>query len=149
MTKIEVYLSLWEYLWDHGHKTITIIDKENAWEYRVNPKEFTIKETFYHTVKAIYEDAGNWFLNDSIPFKSLKNPMEDLKRSIDRMMEAIRNFQDENLDDEHVFQWGQKTTIAGAIQQNLFHAVGHFSQLRNWVGICRRALGKKQTREIL
>jgi hypothetical protein len=55
------------------------------------------------------------------------------------MIEAIKDFNEEDLQKEMTFQWGTKTTIAGAIQQNLFHSVGHFSQIRNWVGIYQRS----------
>jgi hypothetical protein len=58
------------------------------------------------------------------------------------MISAFEKFTDKELCNEMTFQWGEKTTIAKAIQQNLFHAVGHFSQLRNWAGISKRRQGK-------
>lgn len=100
-------------------------------------------------VKAIFEDAGNWFLKDSKAFHPSDSPVEDLNRAIERMTRAIANFSDTDLKAEFTFQWGQKTTVAGAIRQNLFHAVGHFSQLRNWVGICSRAKGEPSDKSIL
>jgi hypothetical protein len=65
------------------------------------------------------------------------------------MTRAIANFSDDDLKMEFTFQWGQKTTVAGAIRQNLFHAVGHFSQLRNWVGIYSRTKGEPSDKSIL
>ena len=121
-----------------GLKTIEIIEKAKTWDFRVTPNEFSIKDTFQYTVKAIFEDAGNWFLNDSTPYISQNNPTKDLNRAVDRMIMAIKDFSDINLSKEFTFQWGTKSTVAGAIQQNLFHAVGHFSQLRNWTGIYKR-----------
>ncbi|MFX0095244.1 MAG: hypothetical protein ACFFBD_26150 [Candidatus Hodarchaeota archaeon] len=119
-------------------RTIQIIDQANAWDYRIHSKEHNVRETFYHAIQAIFEDAGNWFLNDPTRFQPSSNPREDLSRAINRMIEAIKDFQDEDLSNEFQFQWGEQTTIAEAIRQNLFHAVGHFSQLRNWVGLSQR-----------
>ncbi|UCE11731.1 MAG: hypothetical protein JSW61_07320 [Candidatus Thorarchaeota archaeon] len=59
--------------------------------------------------------------------------------SVDRMISAIQDFTDDDLSSEFIFQWGKKTTIGGAICQNLFHAVGHFTQMRNWAVVCRRS----------
>lgn len=139
MGKIQVYLELWEYLRQHGLKTIQVIEDSNAWDYRINPNEFSVRGTFRHTVQAIFEDAGNWFLKDPTRYKPSDNPIDDLNKSVDRMIHVIETFQDQHLDDEFTFQWGEKTTVAGAIRQNLFHAIGHFSQLRNWVGIYKRS----------
>ncbi|MFX1563243.1 MAG: hypothetical protein ACFFDP_08040 [Promethearchaeota archaeon] len=139
MSKIEFYRELWEYLRLDGKKTIEKIKEAKAWEYRINPAEHSVRETFYHAIQAIYEDAGNWFLKDSTRFSPSKDPLVDLDTAINQMIRAIQNFQDEELDNEFTFQWGEKTTISGAIMQNLFHAVGHFSQLRNWVGLYLRS----------
>lgn len=141
MSKITVYLKLWEYLRQHGLKTIQIIDNAYAWDFRIAAQEYSIHETFRHTVQAIYEDAGNWFLNDATRFTPTDNPETDLHTAIDRMIRAIKDFQDDELAQEFTFQWGEKTTISGAIQQNLFHAIGHFAQLRNWVGLHKRRKG--------
>lgn len=141
MSKITVYLELWEYLRQHGLKTIQVINNANAWDFRIAAQEYSIQETFRHTVQAIYEDAGNWFLNDAQRFTPTEKPEADLHTAIDRMVRAIKDFQDDDLVQEFTFQWGEKTTIAGAIQQNLFHAVGHFAQLRNWVGLHKRRKG--------
>ena len=138
ISQINVFLQILEYLRKKGLKTIEMIENENAWNYRVAPKEFSVLETFHHTVKAIFEDAGNWFLNDSKPFKTSDNPIVDLNKSIDRMVAAIKDFTDEKISEDFVFQWGEKTTIGEAITQNLFHAAEHFSQLRGRVGICTR-----------
>ena len=144
MTKIDVYLELWEYLQYHGLKTIEIIEKVKAWDYQINSNEFSVKETFRHAIQAIFEDAGNWFLKDPTRFTPTNSHTDDLHKVINRMISAIQDFSDEDLSSEFTFQWGEKTTIGGAILQNLFHAVGHFSQIRNWVGVYRRS-GSKLT----
>ena len=140
MKKITVYIDFWDYLRKHGLKTIQIIDSENAWDYRVSPGEFSIIETYNHAVQAIFEDAGTWFLKDSKKYIPTNNPIKDLNRSIDRMIQAIQDFDNRKLKEEFTFQWGEKTTIENAIKQNLFHAVGHFGQLRERVGIKKRNL---------
>jgi uncharacterized damage-inducible protein DinB len=134
-----VYLELWEYIRTYGKKTIEVIEAAKAWDYRLNPNEFSVEETFQHTVKAIYEDAGNWFLKDSTLFKSTESPADDLNAALDRMQNAIQHFSDDYLYTIFTFQWGEKTTIGGTIRQNLFHTFGHLSQLRNWVGIYERS----------
>lgn len=144
MTKIIVYRGLWEYLRQQGLKTIEIIETANAWDYRINLNEFSVKETFHHSLKAIFEDAGNWFLDDKTPYVPSDDPRENLKRVVNRMINAFERYDNNDLSNEFTFQWGQRTTIAGAIQQNLFHAVGHFSQLRNWVGGHKRSQGKNR-----
>lgn len=149
MTRIEVYLELWDYLRHHGLKTIEVIDEAEAWDYRVNPNEHSVSETFHHTVQAIFEDAGNWFLEDSARFEPSSSPSDDLDRAVDRMTSAIRHFSDEELNSDFKFQWGETTTIEGAVRQNLFHAVGHLSQLRNWVGIYRRTGSKEPEKTYL
>ena len=138
MSQINVFLQILEYLRKKGLQTIEVIENESAWNYRVAPKEFSVLETFHHTVKSIFEDAGNWFLNDTKPFKASDNPIADLNKSINRMVVAIKDFTNEKISEDFVFQWGEKTTIRGAITQNLFHAVEHFSQLRHRVGIYKR-----------
>ena len=77
MSKIDVYISLWNYLQVIGEKTIEVIEREEAWDYRINQNEFTILETFNHTLRAIFEDAGNWFLKESIKFQATNKPYED------------------------------------------------------------------------
>lgn len=138
MSDVDVYLRLWETVRRNGIKTIRLIDKTGGWNVRVNEQEYTVQETFHHAVQAIFEDAGNWFLNDSTKFTPSSSPKDDLDQSIDRMVDAIREFSDEQLSADFTFQWGEQTTVEGAIQQNLFHAVGHFSQIRNWIGISER-----------
>ena len=149
MTRISVYLELWEDLRVLGAKTIQVIDNAKGWSFRINPQEYSVHETFYHTVQAIFEDAGNWFLSDSTLFKPSNNPISDLNQAIDRMKCAIENFQDPDLSHEFTFQWGEKTTISGAIRQNLFHAVGHFAQIRNWVGLYQRQRKKQAEKTYL
>ncbi|MHA2377831.1 MAG: hypothetical protein ACXADO_00865 [Candidatus Thorarchaeota archaeon] len=138
MSEIDVYLELCDHLRHHGLQTIEVVEKAEAWDYRINSNEFSARETFRHTIQAIFEDAGNWFLKDSTRFSPTTSPADDLHRAIDRMFSAIQGFSDEDLSSDLTFQWGEKTTIGGAIRQNLFHAVGHFSQIRNWVGVHRR-----------
>ncbi|UCG00632.1 MAG: hypothetical protein JSW11_13560 [Candidatus Heimdallarchaeota archaeon] len=82
-------------------------------------------------------------------YKSSGIPSDDLTRAVNRMLKAFGKFNDEELSNEITFQWGEKTTIAGAIQQNLFHVVGHFSQLRNWVGQAKRRRGRGTRDDIL
>ncbi len=142
MSMVDVYVELWDYLRSHGLQTIEVAEKADAWDYRISSNEYSVRETFHHTVQAIFEDAGNWFLNDSTLFRPTNSPIDDLHRAIDRMISAIQGFLDADLNSEFTFQWGEKTTISGAIRQNLFHAVGHFSQLRNWVGVYRRSESK-------
>ncbi|MHA2233489.1 MAG: hypothetical protein ACXAB4_13485 [Candidatus Hodarchaeales archaeon] len=139
MRQINVYAQLWEHLRLQGLRTIAMIEKGNVWDYRVDSNEFSIRETFHHTVKAIFEDAGTWFLEESTSYQPSGTFIDDLNSAVDRMIRAQATLSDNELSAEFTFQWGEKTTVAGAIQQNLFHAVGHFSQLRNWVGICSRS----------
>jgi uncharacterized damage-inducible protein DinB len=143
MSRIDVYLEFWDYLRHHGLKTIEVVENAKAWDYRINSNEFSVRETFRHTVQAIFEDAGNWFLKDSTRFIPTTSSADDFHRAIDRMTAAIQDFSDENLSSDFTFQWGEKTTIGGAIRQNLFHAIGHFSQIRNWVGVYRRGESKR------
>jgi hypothetical protein len=63
-TQITVYKQLWEYFLRQGLKTIEIIEEEDAWEFRTYPQEYSVRETFHHTVQAIYEDAGQWFMDE-------------------------------------------------------------------------------------
>ncbi len=149
MPKIDVYLEFWEYLRHHGLKTIHVIDHADAWDFRVTPQEYRVQDTFRHTIQSIYEDAGNWFLNDPTRFTPSDNHTADLNRAINRMIHAIKSFQDEDLDREFTFQWGEKTTIGGAIRQNLFHAIGHFSQLRNWAGLRQRQSSRQAEKSYL
>jgi hypothetical protein len=149
MGDIDVYLRLWEALRSNGTKTIGLIDNVEGWDFRVNEHEYTVQQTFYHAVQAIFEDAGNWFLNESTKFTSTKSPTSDLNRVIDRMMDAIRDFSNEQLSADFTFQWGEQTTVEGAIHQNLFHAVGHFSQIRNWIGIYQRLQTRETTKTFL
>ncbi len=138
MNSISVFLQAWEYLRDQANATVQTIDEANAWEYRINENEFSVKQTFYHTLKSIFEDAGNWFLDDPTLFKSCEDPKMDVDISVGRMIKSIQKLPVEKLTDEFHFPWGGTTTIAGAIHQTLFHSVGHISQLRNWVGIKQR-----------
>lgn len=138
MSQINVFLQILKFLRKKGLKTIEVIENEHAWDYRVAPTEYSVQETFYHAVKSIFEDAGNWFLNDTKQFKASDNPIVDFNKSINRMIVAIKDFTDEKIGEDFVFQWGEKTTIGGAITQNLFHAAEHFSQLRHRVGIYKR-----------
>lgn len=142
MGQINVYTHLWEHLRLQGLRTINAIEKGDAWDYRVNINEFSVRETFQHTVKAIFEDAGTWFLKDSTSYQPSGTTIDDLNSAVDRMIRAIATLSDNDLSAEFTFQWGEKATVVGAIQQNLFHAVGHFSQLRNWIGIYSRNKGR-------
>lgn len=139
MAKIDILLQILEYVRSKGLQTIKIIEDENAWDYKLSNKEFSVKETYYHTVKSIFEDTGNWFLSDSTSFKASDNPIKDLNKSLDRMIESIKDFSDEKLGNGFTFQWGDTTTVSGAIIQNLFHAAEHFSQLRHRIGIYKRS----------
>ena len=138
MSRVLAYLREWEYLRSIGIKTIDVINSSNTWEYRLSPKEFSVRETFRHTVKAIFEDAGNWFLDDSSRFQPSEDPHHDLLRSIDRMINAIKEFQDIDLEKSFAFPWGEQTTVEGAIQQSLFHTIAHFGQLRERIGVAKR-----------
>ncbi len=149
MSRINVYLDLWEDLRTIGEKTIQVIDNAMGWDFRINPKEYSVYETFRHTVQAIFEDAGNWFLGDSTRFTPSNDQKADLTKAINRMKQAIANFQDHDLTREFTFQWGEKTTIGGAILQNLFHTIGHFAQIRNWVGLYQRQRKKQAEKTYL
>ena len=138
MKEISIYLEFWDYLLDYGLKTIEVIESENAWNYQISPKEFSVIDTFNHAVRAVFEDAGNWFLKDSQKYASTNNPKHDLIQVIKRMKIAIQDFSKEELESKLTFQWGEETTIKDAIKQNMFHALCHFGQLRERVGIHRR-----------
>jgi hypothetical protein len=141
VSKVELYIELWNYLRVQAKKTLKLIDNTNSWNIQVKKQEFKVSETLFHTLKSIYEDAGRWFLHENTRFKRTNNWTKDLDIVIDRMINAIASFSEDDLSREMKFQWGDKTTIGGAIQQNLYHAIGHFSQLRNWVGIYLRSKG--------
>lgn len=149
MSDVDVLVRLWEEVRRHGMMTIEVIEVANCWEYRVNEGEYSVRATFNHTVQAIFEDAGNWFLKDSTRVSPSTSPVADLSQAIDRMISAIEDFSDERLAEEFTFQWGEETSVEGAIIQNLFHAVGHFSQLRNWVGIHQRTQKQRATKTYL
>lgn len=138
MSRVLAYLKEWEYLRRIGLKTIDVINASNTWEYRLKPKEFSVRETFRHTIQSIFEDAGNWFLDDSSRFQPSEDPYHDLHISVDRMINAIKEFNDTDLEKPFTFPWGERTTVENAIQQNLFHAIGHFSQLRERTGVATR-----------
>ncbi|NHJ31315.1 MAG: DinB family protein [Asgard group archaeon] len=138
MTKIKIYIDFWQYFKKTGYKTIAKIDEEKAWNFKVSSKEFTIRETYNHTLQAIFEDAGNWFLKESKKFNPTNVPTADLERVVNRMINAIETLNDSQLEDEFTFQWGEKTIVKEAIMQNLFHAVGHFAQLRERCGLKSR-----------
>ena len=149
VSRIGVYLDEWEYLRRIGIRTIEVINNSYAWEHRLGEKEFTIKETFHHVIQAIFEDAGNWFLNETTRFETSNNPTLDLNQAVDRMIFAIGKFDDSDLDKEFTFPWGVETTYAGAIQQSLFHAIGHFGQIRERAGIHSRYSEKRKGRGFL
>ncbi len=138
MSEIKTNIEFWHYFKKIGYKTIKKIDEINAWNFKVSSTEFTIRETFNHALRAIFEDAGNWFLNESLKFEPTNVPVADLERAVNRMINAIETLKDAQLEDEFTFQWEEKTTIKEAIKQNLFHAVGHFAQIRERCGIKSR-----------
>lgn len=138
MKQISVYIDFWEYLRSYGIKTIEIIESKSAWNQKVSQTEFTINQTFNHTIQSIFEDAGTWFLKDSKKYVPSGNQKEDLCIAIERMIQAIKDFDDKKLEEEFTFQWGEKTIIKDAIKQNIFHAVGHFGQLRERIGLLKR-----------
>ena len=138
VNRVDVYLDEWEYLRRIGIETLEVISNAGAWNYRLAEKEFTIKETYWHVVQAIFEDAGNWFLNESERFEESNDSTQDLNQAVDRMIFAISKFDDSDLDKEFTFPWGVRATYAGAIQQSLFHAIGHFGQIRERAGIHSR-----------
>ena len=138
MTTITTYIRFWHSFKKIGYKTIEKIDSSKAWNFRLNSKEFTVKETFNHILRAIFEDAGNWFLNEPLKFTPTNVPTADLERAVNRMINAIESMKESQLDDEFTFRWGEKATVEEAIIQNLYHAVGHFAQLRERSGIKSR-----------
>ncbi|MGY5874129.1 MAG: hypothetical protein RTU30_00145 [Candidatus Thorarchaeota archaeon] len=138
MQCIEVYLKEWDHLLKTALKTIETIEQSNAWDFRLWPTEFTVKETFHHTVQAIFEDAGKWYLKESLDFQSSGNSVTDIQSTVDRMKNGIEGLSNDSLSEPFTFPWGTETTIEGAIQQNLFHAIGHFAQLRERAGVYRR-----------
>ncbi len=144
MSKIDVYINLWNYLQEIGEKTIKIIEREEAWDYRINQNEFTVLETFNHTLRTIFEDAGNWFLKETIKFQATDKHIDDLEKAVFRMIKAIRTLKDSHLNETFKFQWGEESTMEGAIQQNLYHAIGHFAQLRERSGIKMRTASLKE-----
>ncbi|MGC9779287.1 MAG: hypothetical protein HZR80_08605 [Candidatus Heimdallarchaeota archaeon] len=144
MSKIDVYINLWNYLQEIGEKTIKIIEREEAWDYRINQNEFTVLETFNHTLRTIFEDAGNWLLKETIKFQATDKHIDDLEKAVFRMIKAIRTLTDSHLNETFKFQWGEESTMEGAIQQNLYHAIGHFAQLRERSGIKMRTASLKE-----
>ena len=100
MKQISVYIEFLEYLRVFGLKTIEKIKSMDAWSYRVSETEFSINQTFYHTIQAIFEDAGNWFHKDSKKFSKSDDPQNDLNLSIDRMILAVQDFDEEKLSEE-------------------------------------------------
>ncbi|MHA2423561.1 MAG: hypothetical protein ACXAEF_02165 [Candidatus Thorarchaeota archaeon] len=140
MPEIEVYIREWNLVRRQAAKTIEIIDQAKAWEYRVAPNEFSVSDTFYHTIRAIYEDAGNSFDEAPEKFQKTDSPIEDTNRSIDRIIRAIEHYTDEKLTESFVFPWCEETNFAGAIEQILFHTVGHLAQLRERVGVLIRTI---------
>ncbi|MCG3227676.1 MAG: DinB family protein [Candidatus Heimdallarchaeota archaeon] len=138
MKQISVYIEFLEYLRIFGLKTIKRIKSKDAWNYKISQTEFSIIQTLYHTIQAIYEDAGNWFLKDSKKFIKSDDPQNDLNLSIDRMIHAVQDFDEEKLSEAFTFQWGETTTVKEAIKQNIFHTVNHFGQLRERMGILER-----------
>ena len=139
MDEIETYVFLWEYLREIGIVTISVIDNAQAWDYRLKETEFSVSETFYHAIQAIYEDSYRWFRGEIQKFEKTGDQSADLNACIDEMINSIRKMAIEDLDTEMTFQWGEETTFRRAMVQNLFHVVGHFSQLRNWVGVKARS----------
>lgn len=138
MPEIDVYIREWNSLRRTAQKTVQMIDRANAWEYRLAPSEFTVGETFYHTIRAVFEDAGSSFKEESNVFQKTDSLANDTDRAIDRMIRAIKDYSDEQLAERFVFPWGMETTISGAIEQILFHTVGHLAQLRERVGVLIR-----------
>ena len=136
--QISVYLDEWEYLRQIGIKTLKVVSNAGAWNYRFAEREFTVKDTIRHVIQAIFEDAGNWFLNESKRFEESNDSAQDLNQAVDRMILAISYLDDSDLEKEFTFPWGAETTYAGAIQQSLFHAIGHFGQIRERAGIHSR-----------
>jgi len=142
MTTITTYIKLWHSFKKIGYKTIEKIESSKAWNLRLNSKEFTVKETFNHTLRAIFEDAGNWFLNEPLKFTPTNVPTADLERAVNRMINSIETLKESQLDDEFTFQWGEKATVEEAIVQNLYHAIGHLGQLRERCGVKSRTKKK-------
>ncbi|MFW9991667.1 MAG: DinB family protein [Candidatus Odinarchaeota archaeon] len=142
MEQIKVYLQLWEDLRQHGLKTIELIEKEQKWDFSVMPEEHSIRGTFQHTLKAIFEETSR-FTADKTLYDPLDDPRDDLNRVMTRIIKTIESFHDQDLGTEYIFPWGKKTTLAGAIHQILFHTAGHFAQLRNWIGISKRSQTRK------
>lgn len=139
MAEIDVYIREWNSLHRIALKTLQMIEQANAWEYRLTASEFTVADTFYHTIRAIFEDAGNSFNEESQSFQKTDSPMQDIEQSFDRIIRAIRDYSDEQLAERFVFPWGLETTISGAIEQILFHTIGHMAQLRERVGVLIRS----------
>jgi len=138
MDEVETYVFLWEYLREIGLGTISVVDNAQAWDYRLGEGEFSVAETFHHAIQAVYEDSHRWFRGEIRRFAKTGDHIADLNACVDEMIESIRNMIVEDMDTEMAYQWGEETTYRKAIAQNLFHAIGHFSQLRNWAGVKAR-----------
>ena len=138
MKESEVHIDAWLHVKRIGMKTIQLIDKANAWDFRLNEGEFAVRDTIRHTIQAIYEDAGNWFLGDGKSYVSTENLQADLETAIDRMISAIQDFDDTRLSAEFTTQWGERMTVRAAIRQNMFHTLEHFAQVRERVGVMKR-----------
>jgi uncharacterized damage-inducible protein DinB len=139
MNRLNVYADLVEDVRRQGEATIRAIEAGKAWSYRVQPGEHSVRDTFNHAVQALFEDAGNWCLHDATHFSPSQDPTADLADALSRVQRALQGLQEADLDGAFVLPWGQKATLGGALRQTLLHAVGHFAQLRNWVGIKQRA----------
>ena len=138
VTRVSTYIKEWEYLRKIAHRTIEIVDKADAWDFKLAPTEFSVKDTFIHLTRALFEDAVNWYLDQSVSFVWSNNPNSDIDQAIDKMIEAMNSFEDANLDEDFTFPWGTPTSIEGSIQQTMFHAIGHLGQLRERAGVCSR-----------
>jgi hypothetical protein len=134
----EVHIDAWNFVRRIGKKTLQLVSDADAWDFRLNAREFSVQETLKHTFQAIYEDAGNWFLEDGKSYKATENLQDDLDTAIDRMIGAIQELDDTRLSTEFTTQWGERMTVRAAIRQNMFHTVEHLAQVRERVGVLKR-----------
>ena len=111
MTEIKTCVDFWQYFKKIAYKTVKKIESDKAWNFKITSKEFTIRETFNHTIQAIFEDAGNWFLNETLKFVPTNVPTADLERAVNRMINAIESMTDSQLEDDFTYPCQAPPTV--------------------------------------
>ncbi len=143
MTEIDVYIGQLNYLRRVGDYTIDMIDDAKAWNFQLIPGEATVRETFYHTVRAIIEEAASDFNGTKMSYKEIVSPRQEWHHAIDSFIQGIQDYTDERLAEEFESYWCNKTTVGGAINLGIAHSIGHLAQIRERAGVYSR--GKSES----